>query len=164
MLSTTPISGTPSKMPRISAASLTTSHKVFLYDSRKPDGDKNVSGTIAIEDVKTAKVAVTATAAGAAIPATADYVTVTSASADNIVILPAPVVGKSLKIFVGATGYELRSSDPATIAINGGSGAGAESAIAANVLVHITCTSLTTWVGFQQVAAGTVSAVQVAAA
>lgn len=164
MLSDTPISFTPSKMRRVAATSLTTSSRIFVYDSKKPDGDPKLSGTIGIEDFKASKTAVTATAAGAQIPATADFVTVTSASADNIVILPDPVVGKKLEIYVAATGYELRTSAPAAIAINGGSGAGAESAIGANVLVKITCTTLTTWVGSQLTAAGVLSAIQVAAA
>lgn len=182
MLSTTPISGTPSKMPRFLGENLDTANKLFIYDSAKPDGDSKVAGTMTLaeffegvnalvnagtisgprSDVVQALTAVATT--GAAIAAASSFVTVTSASADDIIILPAPVVGKTIQLYVGANGYELRSSNPATIAINGGSGAGAESAIAANVLVSITCTTATTWVGYQQTSAGTVSAVQVAAA
>lgn len=163
MMQITPISETPSTMPRVAASDITPSHRIFVYDSRKQDGDPNLAGSIAIGDAVSPSLAATSTATGVAIPASAGFVTVTSADANNIVVLPAPVVGKTLRIYVGATGYELRSSDPATIAINGGSGANAESAIGANVLVTMTCTTLTTWVGMQQTAAGVISAVQVAA-
>lgn len=117
--------------------------------------------------VQTTATAHTATADGTGtgtIAAGTGYVTVTSADANNIIVLPAPVIGHVVRLMNGATGYELRTSDPATIAINGGSGAGAESAIAANTLVTCVCTSATTWVCMSQVAAGTVSATQVAAA
>lgn len=86
-----------------------------------------------------------ATASGATISDTADFVSVTSASADYIVVLPAPVVGKMVMINVGATGFELRSSAPASIAINGGTGSGAESAIAANSTIIAICLSSTAW-------------------
>jgi hypothetical protein len=90
----------------------------------------------------------TATADGTGtgqISAQATHVTVTSANADHIVTLPAPVVGKQLVINVGATGFELRSSSPTTIAINGGTGSGAESAIAANSTILAICISATAW-------------------
>lgn len=97
------------------------------------------------------------------ISANATHVTVTSDNADKIIVLPAPVVGKQIVIHNGATGYELRSSDPATIAINGGTGTAAESAIAANSTCVLYCTTTTAWKGFFMAAAGTVSAVQAAA-
>lgn len=91
------------------------------------------------------------------------YATITSDNANKIVILPAPVVGQVIRLFVGATGYELRSSAPATIAINGGTGTNAESAIGANVLTTCTCTSATTWVCYNQAANGALTATEVAA-
>ena len=113
-------------------------------------------------------VARTATADGlttGAITAGTSYVTVTAgADANSIISLPTPVIGNIIWLHVGATGYELRSSDPATIAINGGAGALAESAIAANTLVQMICNTATTWIGNQWNTAGTLSAVQVAAA
>lgn len=55
--------------------------------------------------------AVTAVATtGAQLPADADYVIITSASADNIVVLPARAdvsPGKVIKLEAGATGFEL---------------------------------------------------------
>lgn len=74
-------------------------------------------------------------------------IVVTSDDANKVITLPAPVVGAVIVLINGATGYELRSSTPASIAINGGSGADAESAIAASMVVVVACTSATTWVG-----------------
>lgn len=73
---------------------------------------------------------------------------VTSDDANKVITLPTPVVGSVIVLLNGATGYELRSSAPATIAINTGAGANAESAIAASTVVVVACTSATTWVGF----------------
>lgn len=97
------------------------------------------------------------------ISADATHVTVTSDNADKIIVLPAPVVGKQIRIHNGATGYELRSSNPATIAINGGTGAAAESAIAADSTCVLICVTTTAWKGYFMAAAGTLAAVQVAA-
>lgn len=95
-------------------------------------------------------VARTATAAGLTTGTIADagflqFVTVTSDNADKIIILPTPTPGTMVWLTNGATGYELRSSDPATVAINGGTGANAESAIAANSTVLAICISATAW-------------------
>jgi hypothetical protein len=95
---------------------------------------------------------------------TTDFVVVTSADANNIITLPTPTPGRVVRIRNAGTGYELRSSAPATVAINGGAGAGAESAIGANVLVQCVCDSATTWVCTNFSAAGVVSATEVAAA
>lgn len=109
----------------------------------------------------------TATADGlttGTIPDAVTFVTVTSDDANKIIILPEPVVGREVVIDVGATGFELRSSDPATIAINGGSGADAESAIPADSTVFLRCISLTAWKGFYLDADGDVVKVEAAAA
>lgn len=90
----------------------------------------------------------TATAAGLTtgqISEFATHVTVTSANADHIIVLPKPVVGKRITIDVGSTGFELRTTAPATIGINGGTGSDAESAIAANSTLDAVCISLTAW-------------------
>lgn len=108
-------------------------------------------------------VAITVTEPGAAIPATATHVTVTSANADHILTLPAPALGKRIIIVNGATGYELRSSSPTTIGINGGTGADAESAIAANMVLELICATATNWIGNSYTAAGVKGVVQVAA-
>jgi len=109
----------------------------------------------------------TATAAGlttGTISDTSTMVTVTSDSADKIIILPTPTPGRVLTIINGATGYELRSSAPETVAINGGTEAGAESAIGASMILTMTCVSATAWIGTSSTAAGVQGVVQVAAA
>lgn len=90
------------------------------------------------------------------------FVTVTSDNADKIVILPTPTPGTIVILRNGATGYELRSSAPGTVAINGGAGAAAESAIAANTMVIAVCTTATTWQAIG-LAATTLAAVEAAA-
>jgi len=97
-----------------------------------------------------ASVARTATADGTGsgtIAATGmlQLVTVTSSNADHIIVLPTPTPGTIVILKNGATGYELRSSSPTTVSINGGAGTNAESAIAANTMVIAVCTSATTW-------------------
>lgn len=111
----------------------------------------DVTGTLAAF----AAVARTATAApGGTTGVIADgggafqVVAVTSDNADKVITLPAPVPGTVVVLINGATGYELRSSAPATIAINGGSGANAESAIAASKVVVAFCVSATAWQAF----------------
>lgn len=124
--------------------------------------DTDVPSTNAIRLVA----ARTATADGTGtgqIAAGTDFVTVTSADANNIITLPAPVVGAEITLQNGATGYELRSSTPASIGINGGVGSAVESAIAANITTRCTCTTATNWVCNSRTAAGVVGVTEVAA-
>ncbi len=112
--------------------------------------------------------ACTATAAGlttGTIPTSGLFqsVAVTSASSANYITLPAPVPGTQLVIDVGANGYNLQSSAPATVAINGGTGASAKSAVGANVTLLAYCVSATKWKVLQMAAAGTVTALAAAA-
>ena len=90
------------------------------------------------------------------------FVTVTSDDANKIVVLPTPTPGTIVVLRNGATGYELRSSAPGTIAINGGAGANAESAIAASTMVIAVCTTATTWQAIG-LAGTTLAAVEAAA-
>ena len=90
------------------------------------------------------------------------FVTVTSDDANKIVKLPTPTPGTIVVLRNGATGYELRSSAPATVAINGGTGASAGSAIAANTMVVAICTTATTWQAIS-LAGTTLAAVEAAA-
>lgn len=92
------------------------------------------------------------------------FITVTSAGANNIIVLPAPTPGTIVILHVAATGYELRSSAPATIGINGGTGADAESAIGANTTVVAICATATSWKAFQMGSDGTLAQVEAAAA
>ena len=101
----------------------------------------------------------TATADGTGtgqIEAGTTFATITSADANHIVALPAPVPGTVVALRNGATGYELRTSAPATVAINGGSGANTESAIPASTLTVCVCASATEWLCTDQAADGTV--------
>lgn len=112
-------------------------------------------------------VARTATADGLTTGIIADagmlqFVTVTSSDANHIVVLPTPTPGTIVILWVGANGYELRSSAPASVAINGGSGSNAESAIAANQMVLAICTSATSWHGIE-ITGATLTAVEAAA-
>lgn len=110
--------------------------------------------------------AVTATTTGATtgtILAGTTQATVTCDDANKIVILPAPVVGKQVVIHNGSTGYELRSSAPATIAINAGTGTNAESAIAANSTCLLICVTTTAWKGYFLDAESDVAKIEAAA-
>lgn len=76
------------------------------------------------------------------------YYTVTSGNSAHIVTLPAPVVGKEVILDVGANGFKLQTTAPATIGINGGTGASAKSTIAANSTCFLICVSATSWKGY----------------
>jgi hypothetical protein len=95
-------------------------------------------------------VSVTATADGLTtglIPDYADYVTVTSANADHIVTLPAPVVGKVIRGYVGANGCEIRTVASSNVNINGQDSDGTkEAAIPATTLFELTCVASTDWI------------------
>ena len=122
----------------------------------------NVTGQVtypAVARTATADGTTTGTIAAAGL---IQFVTVTSDDANKIIILPAPTPGTIVILRNGATGYELRSSAPATIAINGGSGANAESAIAASTMVIAVCTTATTWQAIG-LAGTTLAAVEAAA-
>jgi hypothetical protein len=90
-------------------------------------------------------------------------VLVTSANANNIIVLPAPVVGRKITLLnQSATAYELRSSAPATVAIGGGTGANAESAIPASSIAEVVCRTATAWHGYS-ITAATLAAIEAAA-
>lgn len=132
------------------------------------DGTATITGAVSltagITPVSEARTAVADPGGGTGvISAGTDHVVVTSGNAAHVITLPAPVVGKAVTIVNGATGYELRSSAPATIAINGGTGASAESAIGANVVVVCRCVSATRWICTNFATDGTVSATEAAA-
>ena len=116
---------------------------------------------------KMAAVARTATVAGATTGTIADagllqFVAVTSAAATDQIILPTPTPGRIVILYVGANGFKLKSSAPASVAINGGTGAAAVSAIGANMMAVAICTSATSWHGFT-ITAATLAAIPAAA-
>ena len=132
------------------------------------------AGTVAspswqtVNDVAAAKAYIPTadgTGTGAITPGT-QIATVTPANAAHWVTLPAPVIGTMITLVsTNTTGYEIRSSAPATVGINGGVSANAESAIAGatGTMVQLLCVSATNWIAWSRVAAGTLSVVQVAA-
>lgn len=129
------------------------------------ENSNGVTGNLKGQAIKA--VAVTATSGGADIPAGATFVTVTSSSVNHIVKLPAPVPGIIITLQNGTTGYELRTSDPANISINGGKGENAESAIGGSTTAVLICVSPTEWVGFKLANSDSgyaVSAIEAAAA
>lgn len=154
-------------------AGTATASKAVVVDANKDVGTlRNVTATSFLGsltgNVTYTTAARTATADGLTTGTIADagllqFVTVTSASADNIVVLPTPTPGTIVILGVAATGYELRTSAPATVAINGGTGSGAESAIGANTLVVAICESATSWKALQLGSDGTLAKVEVAA-
>jgi len=79
------------------------------------------------------------------------FVTVTSASADNIISLPKAAdipIGTKIRGMVNATGFELRAypSDVASVAINNISGANTEAAIPADTSFTVELISATEWI------------------
>ena len=136
------------------------------------DGGTAVSPVTFSKGQQASSQAVTATSDGLTtgiIPTGATYVTVTSAGANNIVLLPPPTVGTMVWIFVGSNGCELRAGSATgtdasdSISIGGNSAsAGHESALPANSLTCCICTSATTWVGFEVASNNAISALEVA--
>ncbi len=135
-------------------------------------GAITTSGTLAVTGKITGSLgiqaraqAVTATSDGLTTGVIADdssIVTVTSSVNTKFVTLPTPTVGVLVTINAEATGYKLRSSTPASVAINGGTGATASTAVSAKTLV-CRCVSATAWIVTAYAADGTVTA-QAAAA
>ncbi len=130
-------------------------------------GASTLTGAVtATAGVQSSAVSVTATDAGAAIPAgTAVALIDADSDADHIVILPAPVVGNVIILIEdGTTGYELRSSAPATIGINGGTGSNVESAVGGAITyTRCVCVSATSWIANTFAADGTEAKLEAAA-
>lgn len=110
-------------------------------------------------------VPLTATVAGVRMPddRLVQIVIPTWGAVDNILILPPATPGRIVIVAGAATGGEIRTTSPTTIAINGGVGVNAESAIAANMMAIVICESTTNWKGFTIASNGTLAALQVAA-
>jgi hypothetical protein len=84
---------------------------------------------------------------GAAIPIAAKHVTVTSASANNVAILPPPVIGKIVTGYVGANGCEFYADSAVATTINGVTcSATNEAAMPANSLWRAHCVSSGAWI------------------
>ena len=129
-------------------------------------GNSYFAGTVtATGGVQSVAKALTATEGGVAIPAGTSVANITCPDANFIVILPAPVIGNVINIIEATSnGYELRSSAPSTIAINGGTAEGGESAIVGAITyVKCVCVSSTKWICSQYDADGDESKVTAAA-
>jgi len=156
---------------------------VEITGSLDVDTDINCDGNVVIDGTTTqtgalglaaagftmASIARTATADGtgtgtiASGPKLQSIAVTAGGDANAIIVLPAPTPGNIVILSVGATGFELRSSAPATVAINGGTGASAESAIPADTTAVLICESATSWKGLQMGSDGTLAKVEVAA-
>lgn len=107
----------------------------------------------ALKGLQVRDVAVTATADGLTtglIDTGVSFVSVTSASADNIITLPAAtadVVGHSIRGWVGANGCEMRTPATSGATINGVDSDGTnEAAIPATTLFVAECVAVDTWI------------------
>ena len=120
-------------------------------------GNTTVAGTLDVTGATTftagaqsASVARTANTAGAGDSVIANgssFVTVTSSVGTKTITLPTPTPGNIVWLYEASNGYELRSSAPATVKINGGgTDAAHSSTVAATELVRCVCTTSTTWV------------------
>ena len=124
--------------------------KALIVDANK---DIGTLGILTLAGLSLTQVARTASADGTGTGLIADggllqMIAVTSAGANNIITLPTPTPGTIIIGYVGANGFELRSDTPASVGIGGGTGATAESAIAANTLFMVVCVSATSWLGW----------------
>jgi len=125
---------------------------VALSSTLGVDGVSTLTGAVtATAGMQAAAVAVVATADGTGtgtIPAGTSVASVACGAAARIVILPAPVIGNIIYLIETATtGYELRSSAPATIGINGGTASAGESAVAGAITyTRCVCVSATNWI------------------
>lgn len=116
-------------------------------------------------EVGAGRVPLTASAAGTLMPDNRFLMLVEPlwVNSSNVLVLPPPVPGRIVILAGAATGGDLRSSNPATIAINGGSGAGVKSAVAANQMVVAICESMTSWKAFTIAGNGTLAGLPAAA-
>jgi hypothetical protein len=117
------------------------------------DENLSVGGTLDVTTgVQCASVARTATDDGDGDGVIADGTTFVTVDADgdpnHILTLPTPTPGNIVWITEnGSTGFELATDTPASVAINGGSEANAESAIPEEAtLVRCVCVSATSWI------------------
>jgi hypothetical protein len=89
---------------------------------------------------------ITATSTGVAISADTDFANITSAGANNIVILPGPVQGKVVRGAIGGTGCEITASDANAISVNGTTGTAVEAALAANASFEAVAVQDDAWI------------------
>lgn len=83
---------------------------------------------------------------GTAIPAEAVFIEVTSAAATNVIILPAPSVGRIIRGYVGANGCEIWASGTSVTINDVVASVTNEAAIPATTLFRLECVSSTQWI------------------
>tara|TARA_R100001440_G_scaffold39679_1_gene59180 strand:+ start:84 stop:818 length:735 start_codon:yes stop_codon:yes gene_type:complete len=129
------------------------------------DGIGVVARSVGNED--TFSVTATADGTGTGTLKQGGFHRVTSANNDHIITLPEPIPGTVVylnSVNETSEAYELRTSNPAEVAINGGSGSNAESAIASGIaLVRCICITSSNWIATQFANDGTESKVEAAA-
>ena len=112
--------------------------------------DSTITATTGVQCTPVSRTPTTDGTGTGTIPDGTSIVSVVDASdANKIIVLPTPTPGNIVWLLTAAdsTGFELRSNNPATVAINGGTGANAESAIASTTtLVRCVCVSSTAWI------------------
>jgi hypothetical protein len=134
------------------ASAVTVSGATALSSTLAVTGDSTLTGAVtATAGVQSAAVAIVATADGTGtgtIPAGTSVASIVCGAAARIVILPAPVIGNIIHLIETATtGYELRTSAPASIGINGGTASNGESAVpGATTYTRCVCVSATNWI------------------
>jgi len=122
----------------------------YVTTGSQETGTISACGTIDIAVATNSTITATSDGTGTGTVPGGGFYTTDSANAAHIVVLPAPVPGTVVYLnSIGETGqaYELRTSAPATVALNNVTGSGKESVIAAtDVLVCAVCVSTTAWV------------------
>jgi len=113
-------------------------------------GDVGCATVTATTGVQSTAQAITATSDGLTtglITSGSSYVTVTSASANNIATLPAATVGHTIRGYVGANGCEIRTPASSGATINNVDSDGTnEAAIPATSMFEVTCVAADTWI------------------
>jgi len=137
------------------------------YLASQETGSITACGTIDVAAASNSTITATDDGTGTGvIPGGGFYTVSADSDANHIVTLPAPVPGTEVWLLtVGdSTGFEVRTTTPASIAINGGTGSNAESAIAAAIkLIRFYCISATEWLGTQYDADNDATKVEAAA-
>ena len=119
----------------------------------------NLAGNVTGYAFKSAALTANADGTGTgAIPAGVTHVTVTSSANTKVFSLPPPVVGTRIVVIMTANGAKIKTSAPATVGINGGTGAAATLAIAADIEVIFECMSETSWKAWTVADIGTFAA------
>ncbi len=119
------------------------------YDEDGTDQVRVAGANWVMPGVQFTPYAATATSDGLTtglIPLGTSFVSITSASANNIVTLPAGTAGQVIKAYIGANGCEVRTPASSGATINGVDSDGTnEAAIPATSMFTATCVATDTW-------------------